>query len=277
MGFEPGDLKINRYGLNDFGIRFRHRLLVVVLPFMVLAPNHPAAPPRGPAGDGARVGVPSRRRAEPPGRPAARGPARSNAPAFKRALPIRAAGPGWTKAAFGQDTRRGPRRQGSELDGGVMESEIRTDMDQAEAEGNIQGGADGAERERRIERAKAALAGRFHIEAEFVGVPTLARAIGLAASTVYGLIRAGTFCIPHRVVGSTVLVSLDDLAEWHCFGSVAAPAPSPEMAGVRRRAKAAASEPIAEPEQSVDEIVAEALRSMGLQPKPRRAARATRR
>ena len=157
-----------------------------------------------------------------------------------------------------------------------MENEIRGEMDQAGSGARTQGSADSSERARRIERAKAALAERFHIEAEFVGVPTLARALGLAASTVYGLIRAGTFCIPHRVVGSTVLVSLDDLTEWHCFGSVAEPAPSPDMAGVRRRAKAAASEPIAEPEQSVDEIVEEALRSMGLEPKAKRGARAAR-
>ena len=158
-----------------------------------------------------------------------------------------------------------------------MENEIRGATEQAGAEAPTQGSADGAERARRIERAKAALSERFHIEAEFVGVPTLARALGLAASTVYGLIRAGTFCIPHRVVGSTVLVSLDDLAEWRCFGSVADPAPSPNMAGVRRRAKAAASEPVAEPEQSVGEIVEEALRSMGLEPKPRRRTLAARR
>ncbi|MGA7778229.1 MAG: hypothetical protein WCA85_11030 [Paraburkholderia sp.] len=67
-----------------------------------------------------------------------------------------------------------------------------------------------------LERASRSLAEKYKIDSAFVRVGVLSRILGLAAPTIYAAMKAGRFPIPHRKVGSTPLVKLDDLARWYC-------------------------------------------------------------
>ncbi|PQV48585.1 AlpA family transcriptional regulator [Paraburkholderia sp. BL21I4N1] len=67
-----------------------------------------------------------------------------------------------------------------------------------------------------LERASRALAEKYKIDSAFVRVGVLSRILGLAAPTIYAAMKTGRFPIPHRKVGSTPLVKLDDLARWYC-------------------------------------------------------------
>ena len=67
-----------------------------------------------------------------------------------------------------------------------------------------------------IERAARALAAQYAIDSSFVRVAVLSRILGLSAPTIYAAMKAGRFPIPHRKVGATPLVKLDDLAAWYC-------------------------------------------------------------
>lgn len=81
-----------------------------------------------------------------------------------------------------------------------------------------------------VERAARALAERYKIDSAFVRVGMLSRILGLAAPTIYAAMKAGRFPIPHRKVGTTPLVKLDDLASWYCAEELprAPVAPTPE-------------------------------------------------
>jgi hypothetical protein len=81
-----------------------------------------------------------------------------------------------------------------------------------------------------LERAARALAERYKIDSAFVRVGMLSRILGLAAPTIYAAMKAGRFPIPHRKVGTTPLVKLDDLARWYCAEELprAPVAPTPE-------------------------------------------------
>ena len=92
----------------------------------------------------------------------------------------------------------------------------------------------GDEQARRVSATRAALASEFHVEAAFVGVPKLARILGIAPSTIYGCMRRGAFFIPYRMFNSMAMVSMQDLAEWHCSTQGVIPA-----AALSRRSLAA--------------------------------------
>lgn len=107
-----------------------------------------------------------------------------------------------------------------------------------------------------IERAKAWLAREFGIDAALVGVPKLSRVMGVSASTIYAHMRAGKFAIRYRMLNTTPMVSMDDLARWYCDPPEAAPAPPP----------AEPSRPMPSPadgEGWVDALVARALDKIG--------------
>lgn len=116
--------------------------------------------------------------------------------------------------------------------------------------------------EARKSAVRAALLRDFHIEAAFVGVPKLARILGLAPSTIYAHVRAGVFFIPHRMMNTTTMFLVDDVVDWICR--------EPE----RARPAAVAPEPLASPAQKEDYtslVVAKALREMGIARGPRRS------
>lgn len=102
---------------------------------------------------------------------------------------------------------------------------------------------------------RAALLRDFHIEAAFVGVPKLARILGLAPSTIYAHVRAGVFFIPHRMMNTTTMFLVDDVVDWICR--------EPDQA----QPATAAPEPLASPAPKEDYtslVVARALRDMGI-------------
>lgn len=56
---------------------------------------------------------------------------------------------------------------------------------------------------------------RLGIDSALVGVPKLARAIGLGSSTIYAYMRDGRFFMPYRLVNGTPMVRVDDLVDWY--------------------------------------------------------------
>ena len=67
-----------------------------------------------------------------------------------------------------------------------------------------------------LERTRSALARRYAISGEFVGVPTLARILGMGQATIYEHMRMGKFFLPHRKMNKTPRVPLDALVVWQC-------------------------------------------------------------
>lgn len=94
------------------------------------------------------------------------------------------------------------------------------------------------ERVARRRETRSRIARDYRIESEYVQIPKLARIVGFAPSTLYGYIRTGSFFLPYRLLNSTVVVSLDDLAAWLCSSDGVVPpraeAPRPERRGALR-------------------------------------------
>lgn len=70
--------------------------------------------------------------------------------------------------------------------------------------------------QRRRAEVRAMLMSEFGIDSVFVGVPKLARILGLASSTIYGYMRRRVFFIPYRMINTTPMVRIDDLVHWYC-------------------------------------------------------------
>jgi hypothetical protein len=94
-----------------------------------------------------------------------------------------------------------------------------------------------------VERAARELAKKFELDSAFVKVGALSRILGLAAPTIYAAIKAGRFPIPHRKVGATPLVKLEDLARWYCANEAptANAKPKPNTEAVKPRIADAAA------------------------------------
>jgi hypothetical protein len=60
-----------------------------------------------------------------------------------------------------------------------------------------------------------ALMRRFGIDSALIGVPKLARALGMGTSTLYTYMRCGTFFMPYRMVNGTPMVKVDDFIDWY--------------------------------------------------------------
>ncbi|MFT4434169.1 helix-turn-helix transcriptional regulator [Caballeronia sp. 15715] len=59
-------------------------------------------------------------------------------------------------------------------------------------------------------------ANRFNVRSAFVRVKTLARILDIGQPTIYSAMRAGSFFLPHRMLGSAPAVKLEDLVDWYC-------------------------------------------------------------
>jgi len=122
----------------------------------------------------------------------------------------------------------------------------------------------------RVAEVRATLAKEFSIDTTYVGVPKLSRILGIAPSTIYGYMRRGQFFMPYRMINTTAMIALDDIAEWHCSSEgVVPPAPRAQIA------QAPAQAPIAQPKlldnpssrqppTSARQLMEETLREMGL-------------
>ena len=74
---------------------------------------------------------------------------------------------------------------------------------------------DGCSNQGRRAASMESLLLRHGIESALVGVPKLARVLGMGASTIYTYIREGRFFLPYRMVNATPMVKVDDLVEWY--------------------------------------------------------------
>jgi len=66
------------------------------------------------------------------------------------------------------------------------------------------------------QRFREALKNDYGVSSMFIRVATLARILGINASTICAAMREQRFCLPHRLVGSSPLVRTDDLVAWYC-------------------------------------------------------------
>ena len=80
------------------------------------------------------------------------------------------------------------------------------------------------------------LMSRFGIDAALVSAPQLAKALGRSKSTIYAKVKAGTFFIPHRMLGDSPMFTIDAVVTWYLFGDAG---PRPQSALEREGAVAA--------------------------------------
>ena len=73
--------------------------------------------------------------------------------------------------------------------------------------------------------AMAAMAARLGVHGDFIHVPQLSRAMGISSTTLHAQMRRGNFPMPHRKVGSVLVVKLDDYVRWFDEGDATRPAP----------------------------------------------------
>ena len=112
---------------------------------------------------------------------------------------------------------------------------------------------------------------QFHVESAFIGVPKLAAILGLSPSTVWGYIRERKFFIPYRMFNKTPVVCIDDLVEWYCASdsmitrAAAAPLEMPTAPASRAQTQS-------ERDSDIDDAVARALASIGIDPNSKRGS-----
>lgn len=116
------------------------------------------------------------------------------------------------------------------------------------------------------------LMSRFGLDAALVSVPQLGKVLGMSKSTIYASIKAGTFFMPHRLVGASPVFTIDDVVTWYLTGSAGPEAHAsgrgePKAAGAGRNDIDAARESLeasdkGKRDRAVDDLVARALKSM---------------
>jgi predicted DNA-binding transcriptional regulator AlpA len=120
------------------------------------------------------------------------------------------------------------------------------------------------------------LMSRFGIDAAMVSVPQLAKVLGMSKSTIYASVKAGTFFIPHRLLGSSPMFAIDDVVTWYLTGHVGLQ-PKPVSgrgeghAAIRRGRRdenggnheSIEAQNKHQRDRAVDDLVARALMSMG--------------
>lgn len=110
----------------------------------------------------------------------------------------------------------------------------------------------------------------FGLDSAFIGVPKLARILGLSPNTVWSYMRQGKFFIPYRKFNTSPVVCIDDLVDWYCGrGDLVLPAPDAATLADMRAAPAPMVDKAkikADGDAAVDAIVANVLASMGLEP-----------
>ena len=146
--------------------------------------------------------------------------------------------------------------------------------------GEASSGGEGASRlARSTVWTRERLAKEFGVTAAFVGVAKLAAVLGIAPSTIYGHMRAGRFFLPYRMLNASPMVRVDDLSDWLGSPDGVIAAGEPRLGRRRTGTPSEEGESSSKPGDSddrVDQIVAAALRSMGMEPEVARKAKPTR-
>lgn len=123
---------------------------------------------------------------------------------------------------------------------------------------------------------------QFKLTSAFLGVAQLAAILDMAPSTIYTLMRAGTFFLPQRMLGGALKVWIDDLVAWHLSGADKTPAyekraPRSGAASAKMDGGSGAAEgralSQAEVNKAVSKAAEEALLAAGIDPARRRRQR----
>lgn len=103
--------------------------------------------------------------------------------------------------------------------------------------------------------ARAALAVRFSIDSEFLRVADLARMLSVSGNCVRAQIRQGRFPMPHRKIGSAILVKFDDFLDWHCAEAPGAALPAASGPGAASGSSEPEGSPACAPRETPSERV----------------------
>lgn len=108
----------------------------------------------------------------------------------------------------------------------------------------------------------------YRLSSAFIPVPKLALILGVSPSTIWSHMRQRKFPIPYRMFNTTPMVCIDDLVDWYCDkDDLILPDEAQE---VRAPAKPDAQEERRRLSEETDDIVANALASLGIAPRGRR-------
>lgn len=111
----------------------------------------------------------------------------------------------------------------------------------------------------------------YRLSSAFIPVPKLAAILGMSPSTIWSHMRQKKFPIPYRVFNTTPMVCIDDLVDWYCArDDLILPEETPAP---RRSAQQEAEEARRRRDAETDDIVANALASLGMDPSRRRRPR----
>lgn len=78
-------------------------------------------------------------------------------------------------------------------------------------------GEPGENRRESVAAARAMLRDEFGIAGAFARADQLAGLLGLSESAIRGQAQRGTFPIPHRRVGKSILFKVESVAAWYCL------------------------------------------------------------
>lgn len=137
-------------------------------------------------------------------------------------------------------------------------------------------GAVAAAEARRRALVRMTLIQMFHLESAFIGVPKLARILGVTPNTIWSYMRQKKFFIPYRMFNTTPMVCIDDLVEWYCSRDglwMAAETSEPLFHDYGRIQTGSRDAGPPDGQDEVDSIVADALAALGLDSKTERGPR----
>lgn len=130
--------------------------------------------------------------------------------------------------------------------------------------------ADDAEARRRL-FIRMTLINDYRLSSAFIPVPKLALILGMSPSTIWSHMRQKRFPIPYRLFNTTPMVCIDDLVDWYCAKDdliIPDSAPAP-----RRSAKQEAEDEGRRRSAETEDLVANALASLGINPRRRKRPR----
>lgn len=111
----------------------------------------------------------------------------------------------------------------------------------------------------------------YRLSSAFIPVPKLALILGISPSTIWSHMRQQKFPIPYRMFNTTPMVCIDDLVDWYCAkDDLIFPDETPPTT---RSAKNEAEDERRRRDAETDDIVANALASLGIDPSRRRRPR----
>jgi len=111
----------------------------------------------------------------------------------------------------------------------------------------------------------------YRLSSAFIPVPKLALILGMSPSTIWSHMRQKRFPIPYRLFNTTPMVCIDNLVDWYCAkDDLILPDTAPAQ---RRSAKQEADDEDRRRSAETEDLVANALASLGINPSRRKRPR----